>query len=236
MKNEPIILGIETALKNGSLSVLQGNNEIASYVGDANIGRSENLLPAINTILHDNNLILKDIKLLSVSTGPGSFTGIRAGIATAQALIMGLQCSYVGVSVLEALASYTDGAEPVIPVISAGRANQYVWKAFVKRLENDNHDPEMGTIDNLAEFINKSDFENLSIVVESSLFRDNDLLSEISNKVNNKKSKIISASDNVAKLIALQGYRNLKNNREKSQFLFPKYLLGVEIGNKRQHQ
>ncbi|HEX9960533.1 MAG TPA: tRNA (adenosine(37)-N6)-threonylcarbamoyltransferase complex dimerization subunit type 1 TsaB, partial [Pyrinomonadaceae bacterium] len=109
MKNKDrIVLAIETALHPGSVSILEGATEIDFRVGGAEVSRSEDLLPVISDLLEKNRIHRKQIDLIGVSLGPGSFTGVRVGLATAKGLALGIGCECIGVSTLEALAASSE--------------------------------------------------------------------------------------------------------------------------------
>jgi tRNA threonylcarbamoyl adenosine modification protein YeaZ len=128
---EKLILAIETSLEPGSVSILKDSEEIASAVGDDKISRSNDLILLIEEILAKCRRKLFDLRLIAVSIGPGSFTGLRVGMATARGLSLGSSIPCVGVSALEALAAaaaiggrndpLTKGV--VRSVISSGRGN-----------------------------------------------------------------------------------------------------------------
>ncbi|HLM03439.1 MAG TPA: tRNA (adenosine(37)-N6)-threonylcarbamoyltransferase complex dimerization subunit type 1 TsaB [Pyrinomonadaceae bacterium] len=122
MKNKDrIILAVETALHPGSVSILKDFEEIDFFVGKAEVSRSEDLLPIIAGLLERNRIHQKQIDLIGVSIGPGSFTGVRVGLATARGLALGIDCPCVGVSTLEILAASTEKRGKVRSVISGGR-------------------------------------------------------------------------------------------------------------------
>ncbi|HEX8737281.1 MAG TPA: tRNA (adenosine(37)-N6)-threonylcarbamoyltransferase complex dimerization subunit type 1 TsaB [Pyrinomonadaceae bacterium] len=122
MKNrERIILAIETALHPGGVSILEGASEIDFWVSGAEASRSEDLLPVISDLLKKNQIHQKQIDLIGVSRGPGSFTGVRVGLATAKGLALGIGCECVGVSTLEALAASSETKGKVRSVIRGGR-------------------------------------------------------------------------------------------------------------------
>jgi len=100
-----ITLAIESAINGGSLSLLRGNSEITGWVGSASLSRAEDLLPNIDRLLRENEIATRDIDLIAVSAGPGSFTGIRIGIATAMGLKAGLGIRMASVSALDAVAT-----------------------------------------------------------------------------------------------------------------------------------
>lgn len=99
-----ITLAIESAISGGSLSLLRDGVEIADWVGSAGLSRAEDLLPHIDRLLRENETATRDIDLIAVSAGPGSFTGIRIGIATAMGLKAGLNIPLASVSALDGIA------------------------------------------------------------------------------------------------------------------------------------
>ena len=105
------LLAIETTGAYASVALLQADrtdpdqSRILSVIhGNDRFSHLQNLTPQIDQILKDNQLQTGDVDVIAVSHGPGSFTGIRIGVATARALgqILGIPC--VAVSSLEALA------------------------------------------------------------------------------------------------------------------------------------
>lgn len=100
-----LTLAIESAIAGGSLSLLDGSGrEIANWIGgDADVARAEDLLVNIDSMLSSASVAKQDIALVAVSAGPGSFTGIRIGIATALGLKNGLGIAMSSVSALEAI-------------------------------------------------------------------------------------------------------------------------------------
>lgn len=126
MKNNGrIILAIETALHPGSVSILRDFEEIDFRVGDAAVSRSEDLLLNISDLLAKNRIHQKQIDLICVSLGPGSFTGVRVGLATAKGLALGIGCECLGVQTLEALAASAEKEGKVRSVISGGRSEAF---------------------------------------------------------------------------------------------------------------
>lgn len=98
------ILSIDTASNICGVSILEDNKLVCNL--DTNTGRthSENLMPMIEQAFKKTNLSLKNIDLITCDIGPGSFTGIRIGVATTKAFKDSLNIPCVGISSLEALA------------------------------------------------------------------------------------------------------------------------------------
>ena len=85
-----ITLAIESAIRGGSVSLIGDGVEIANWIGSADVSKAEDLLADIDLMLGANGLTIHDVGHVAVSAGPGSFTGIRIGIATALGLETGL--------------------------------------------------------------------------------------------------------------------------------------------------
>ena len=88
-------------------------------------GHAERLMPVIDAALDAAAVDLSAIGRIAVTTGPGSFTGIRVGVSAARGLALALGCECVGVCSLEALAARCATADPVLAVIDARREEVY---------------------------------------------------------------------------------------------------------------
>ena len=98
------ILSVETASQICSVAVLEDKNVIAELsINDKNT-HSQKMMPLIDKILKETNLTLKDIDLFTCDKGPGSFTGIRIGVASLKAFHDVLNTPLIGVSSLKSLA------------------------------------------------------------------------------------------------------------------------------------
>src|SRR6187399_2051582 len=100
-----IVLSIESAISGGSVSLIVDGAEVANWIGSAGVSKAEELLVNIDHLLNTNDLTARDLDLVTVSAGPGSFTGIRIGLATALGLKAGLGIEMSSESALIALAS-----------------------------------------------------------------------------------------------------------------------------------
>ncbi len=98
------ILSIDTASNICGVSILEDTNLICKLDQDTGRTHSENLMPMLRQALKQANLTLKEIDLLVCDKGPGSFTGIRIGIATVKAFHDSLAIPCVSVNSLESLA------------------------------------------------------------------------------------------------------------------------------------
>lgn len=95
-------------------------------------GHAEALLPMVAAVIEEAGAVMADIEAIAVTTGPGSFAGVRVGIAAARGLSLSLGVPAAGFSVLEALAfsaQRKEGARPCLVAIAA-RGSQYYAQAF----------------------------------------------------------------------------------------------------------
>jgi tRNA threonylcarbamoyladenosine biosynthesis protein TsaB len=99
-----IILALDTTNRTGSVAVVRGDDVLAELVGDPSVTHAQRLPTDLGRVLAMGGLALADVGLLAVTAGPGSFTGLRVGIATVQGLATGRGLRVVAVSTLDALA------------------------------------------------------------------------------------------------------------------------------------
>lgn len=128
--NGKITLAIETAVLGGSLSLVRDGMEIDHWIGGDGVSRSEDLLLSISKILDKNSIDKKQIGNIAVSTGPGSYTGIRVGMATALGLKNSLNVPCTGVQVLDAMLFPASEIAPYsISAIPIGR-DEICWQGI----------------------------------------------------------------------------------------------------------
>lgn len=99
-----MILAIDSTTKKASAALMINDNHIAVKSIDNEITHSEKLLPLVDELLNESNVKLKDIDKLACTLGPGSFTGVRIGIATVKALAKVLNVPVIGATSLNLLA------------------------------------------------------------------------------------------------------------------------------------
>jgi len=127
-----LILALDTCDARGSLALLR--DEVVLEVEPHNTAEDYSawLLPAVTRVLTSESLALREIELFAVAAGPGSFTGVRVGLATVKAWSEVYGRPIAAVSRLEALASESIGSSPYVAAFIDARRNQ-VFAALYRR-------------------------------------------------------------------------------------------------------
>jgi tRNA threonylcarbamoyladenosine biosynthesis protein TsaB len=112
-------LALDTTTRAGSLALLDGDRLVDERIGDALRPHAERLPAEIIALLSAHGLTVADVDLFAIAAGPGSFTGLRIGIATIQGLAFVHRRPVVAVSALEALAQIGSGHSSAGDVVGA---------------------------------------------------------------------------------------------------------------------
>lgn len=123
------ILGFDTAAKTASAALFEDGKIVSEFYLDSGFTHSETVLPMAKAVLDSARITPADIDLFAVNCGPGSFTGLRIGIAAVKALAMSLGKPCAAVSTLEALAYNMQGFCNTVCSVMDARCNQ-VYTAF----------------------------------------------------------------------------------------------------------
>lgn len=129
-----IILAISTSSSNASVSLLEDDKLIKELNISDQRTHSEKLMPLIEELFKTTNLQLSQVNLIACDIGPGSFTGIRIGVASVKAMAEAKEIPVVGVSSLEALAYNVRGFDYICSIIDA-RNNQVYSAIFNKNYD-----------------------------------------------------------------------------------------------------
>ena len=119
------ILAVDTAGKTAGVALLQDDRLLYEVYLDAGMTHSETLIPMIDTCLKICGMTCADIDLYGVNAGPGSFTGLRIGLAAVKGLAFPRETLCAPVSTLEALAAAHTGEGTVLCALDARRAQVY---------------------------------------------------------------------------------------------------------------
>lgn len=121
-----IVLGIESACFQGGVALVGKEGLIAEYTLNVEATYAERLMPAVDRVLQDARLTIREVEGLAVSIGPGSFTGLRIGLGTVKGLALATGKPVVGVPTLHALAWGLPYCRyPVCPILDARKKEVY---------------------------------------------------------------------------------------------------------------
>lgn len=123
------ILCVETATRGCSLAVWRDGELCAEWHGASDFTASSDLLPRVADILRQAEITLRDVDLLAAVNGPGSFNGLRVGLAMIKGFAGALQTLTVGVPTLTAVAAALDFHPRSLIIFPAGR-DEYFWQIF----------------------------------------------------------------------------------------------------------
>jgi len=153
------ILALDTSSNVATVAIAEDNKLICEYTLNHKKTHSQKLMPMIQDLFAACEMTVQDIDAIAVAVGPGSFTGLRIGIATAKALAHAANKPVVSVSTLDAMAynlpfcSYT-----IVPIMDARRSQVYtgVYKWSASSLIT-LHAPKPMAIDELCDILNQGD-------------------------------------------------------------------------------
>lgn len=141
-------LAVDTSANVATAAVMEEGVLLGEYILNHKKTHSQKIMVMIEELLSDLELTIQDIDLFAVANGPGSFTGLRIGVATMKALAHAMNKPIVGVSPLAGMAYNLPYAEHIIVPVMDARANRvytasYIWDEGFKELT----EPEATTIE-----------------------------------------------------------------------------------------
>lgn len=127
------VLGVDTSTDALSAAVCDdGAQPRAEFTFDAGRTHAERLMETIDQVARGAGITLRDLGLLAIAHGPGSFTGVRIGVSTLKGLALGMNVPLVGVSTLRAMAHLAPTDAPHVCVMLDARINE-VYAAVYRR-------------------------------------------------------------------------------------------------------
>ena len=172
------IVSLDAATRYSGLAIMEDEVLRGEWLVSSGLTHSQRLMPALDFLLQETDLTIQEIDALVVSQGPGSFTGLRIGLATARALAQGLQIPLVGVPTLELwAAAFAGGDGLVLPLLDA-RRNEFYMALYRKsgQVLECLIPPRQQPLIGMAELLSK--FEGTIWVVGDAVERDAELLKE----------------------------------------------------------
>ena len=146
------ILGLDTSGKIASAAILdtEQNLLLAERSLYTTRGHSQIMMPMVQDILTDCGMTVDDVDCYAVAVGPGSYTGLRIGIAAVQGMAMVQNTPCIGVSTLEAMASRVFPAKHILAVMHARAELFYcAWFSYQIYMDYDPKYPDRGTPDEI---------------------------------------------------------------------------------------
>jgi tRNA threonylcarbamoyladenosine biosynthesis protein TsaB len=126
------ILAIETSGLGGSVATLTDGKLLHELELDADKRSAQALAPAIKQVLDRSGWSPRDVKLVAVTVGPGSFTGLRIGVMTAKAFAYATGAAVLGLSTLEVIANQMPDSIAEIEVVMDAQRKQLFWQRFAR--------------------------------------------------------------------------------------------------------
>ena len=201
------ILCIDTSSKLCGVAILEDTTLIKKIELNNGLTHSESLMPLVKQILEECNLTLNDIGLLVADIGPGSFTGIRIGIATVKAFADSLNIPCIGINSLETLAYDVQKDGLICSTIDCKNDNCYfalyeLKNGTFKELEK----PLSESISNVLDLLNtKYQKQNITFVGDG--IKEN----SISNYLDVKN-------------LGIAGFNKFVSNNKNGEEILPMYL------------
>ncbi len=120
-----LILGIEAAAKVAGTALYEDGRILAEQMVNGALTHSETLMPMVDAVFKAAGRRPEQLDYIALTSGPGSFTGLRIGAATAKGLALGLRIPIIPLSTLEVLAYGAGSEECHVPIMDARRGQVY---------------------------------------------------------------------------------------------------------------
>lgn len=221
------ILSIDTASDVCGVSILENNNLIEKFDEITKESHSQRLMPIIENAFKKTKLTIDDIDLIVCDIGPGSFTGIRIGVATVKAFCDSKDIIPIGISSLESLAySIKNNSKIICSIINAKNNNCY-FALYEKSKDNTLQtliEPEAENIDTTLSILNSYNLDTLdnkviSFVGDGSKVYKDKILEIFPNSIiSNEKNDILDSYN-----LGLAGFDKYSSGEEIEELL-PLYL------------
>jgi tRNA threonylcarbamoyl adenosine modification protein YeaZ len=132
-----VIIGFETGINGGSLSILVNNQEIECFTEDISITKSDGLLRDLDQLLKSNKIERSEIAKICISNGPGSVTGIRIGKSLAYGMGDSLGIEVFEISILDAMRFKFPKLQKVVTAFYSGDSKVYFKEFLGEKKENE---------------------------------------------------------------------------------------------------
>ncbi|HEX8499224.1 MAG TPA: tRNA (adenosine(37)-N6)-threonylcarbamoyltransferase complex dimerization subunit type 1 TsaB [Pyrinomonadaceae bacterium] len=156
MEEDLLTLGVDTSTERRSVALLRGRRVLRSSESELREGGSAGLLADVDRVLRSASVGLREVGLFAAAVGPGSFTGLRSGLATVKGLALTLGKPAAGVPTLHAVAYGARPARRVVALIPAGRGEVFAQllgvsaEGVVNEIESPTHLPPVRLCEGVA--------------------------------------------------------------------------------------
>jgi tRNA threonylcarbamoyladenosine biosynthesis protein TsaB len=120
------VLALETSAQAASCAIARDGRLVGECYANAGLTHSQTVMPMVEAMLNNTRIILSEVDFFAVSTGPGSFTGLRIGLSAIKGMAMAAGKPCVGISTLRGLAENLSGTRTyIVPALDARRSQVY---------------------------------------------------------------------------------------------------------------
>ena len=216
------ILNIETSTTNCSVAIFNDLNLIEfAEVNTGDYSHSKSLHVFIDSILKKSKIFPKDLSAISVSKGPGSYTGLRIGVASAKGLCFALDIPLISIETLKILSQNLLNKGIVIPCLDARRMEVYsaVFDIDNKMIR-----------ETRAEIINENSFEEY--LNKNQVYFIGNANEKLKKIITNKNAEFIDNYFPYARQMGLLSFNKFKNNKFENLDNFEPFYLKDFVGTK----
>ena len=203
---------------------MRAGEVLAEKAGGEKSTHSDQLLSDVNEILKKNNLDLKQVNLLAVAVGPGSFTGLRIGLSTVKGLGRALKIPIAGIPTLAAAAACFSKGGEVSAVLPAGRS-EYFLQSFYKCSEKG-----LKPVSEIDIYTEKKIKEKVTASENSNWISTAEITGIISAEKQNLNLNVQILPANLAISVGQIAFEAYLNGNLKDYQPFPVYARGADTG------
>ena len=124
------ILSVDSSSVSASVAITENGVTLAENFINNGLTHSQTLMPMVEKTLIDADVSIKDIEVFAITNGPGSFTGVRIGIASVKGMADALNKKCVAISTLEAIAEPLKNEDCIVCAVMDARCNQVYTAIF----------------------------------------------------------------------------------------------------------
>jgi len=213
------ILAIDTSTQILSVALSDDNKIIGKFHASEQARHLSGLIPAVDVVLKEAGLVLEDVDVIALSIGPGSFTGLRIGVATCKAISLAIDIPLISVPTLDVIAhNFIDEKEHILCPVLDAKKNK-VYACFYKCVKGNR-------LRRITDYL-LTDIEDVLNRVKKPTVFFGDAVNLYRDKFKSIPGAILSVRDwhPNAEFVALQGYdKAIAGRFIKADKLVPMYL------------